>query len=88
MSSLLLAHSPSVFWVAQLVERQTVITSGLKSEGPWFEPMSRSFFLGLAKKLLSLVWVFLGSVHVLGSEHVLDSVDDVLAIKGLCSLGG
>ena len=34
---------PSVFWVAQLVERQTVIATRLLSEGPWFEPMSRSF---------------------------------------------
>lgn len=39
---------PSVFWVAQLVERQTVINSGLLSEGPWFEPMSRSFLLLLS----------------------------------------
>ena len=54
---------PSVFWVAQLVERQTVIATRLLSEGPWFEPMSRSFCF-LVRPEWSIGMVDLGEEHL------------------------
>ena len=72
---------PSVFWVAQLVERQTVIATRLLSEGPWFEPMSRSFCYFLVRPDGSIGMVDLGrSIYI-------DTTHDPFTIRRKNSIG-